>query len=149
MRSIIGLAFVIFPLVGCDLSNGPERPIMNFYRQAKERQHKFDRNQSIALDGLRCNYGVLPGSSGEGTFEQSSLVITDPDPRETQAVQVIVEPRVSGSFSDPAEPSPGFFKEQAQDIEDALKTHRYVAVFLLPKPIDKQAALSNGDKPSN
>ena len=148
MRSIIGPSVVILSLVGCRLPNAPERPIVAFYRQAKQRQHKFDRSQSIALDGLRCNYGMLPGSGGEGTFEQSSLVVTDPDSSETQAVQVIVEPRVSGSFSDPAEPSSEFLKQQAQDIEDALRTHRYVAVFLLPKPIG-EAAPSNGDKRPN
>lgn len=147
MRTFIGLALGILSLVGCAPS-GPERPIMTFYRQAKQRQQSFDPKQSITLDGLRVDYGVLPGSSGEGTIDQSSLVVTDPNPRETMAVQVIVEPRVSGSFLDPAVRSLEFLKQQAMDIDDALKTHRYVIVFLLPKPNDEQATPPDGDKPS-
>jgi hypothetical protein len=104
---------------------------MKFHRQAKQRQ--IDPNQTIALDGLKVNFGVLPSSNGAGTFEQSSIIVSDPDVRESHAVQVIVEPRVSGSFSDPAKASPDFLRQQAKDIESALKTHRYVGVYLLPK----------------
>ena len=51
------------------------------------------------------------------------------------------------SFADPAEPSPEFLREQEEDREDALRTHRYTSVFLLTRP--RQAVQGNGDKPSN
>lgn len=73
-------------------------------------------------------------------------MVTDPNPLEAQAVQVIVDPRVSGSLLDSAKPSPEFLAEQAKDVKDALRTHRYAAVYLLPKPIDEQAGDGNGGK---
>lgn len=133
MKALIGLAILILPLAGCTLPRGTERPIMKFYHEAKQRQKKFDPEKPISLDGLKVDQGVLPGSRGAGTWEQSSLVITDPDPRETHAVQVIVEPRVSGSFLDPTRRSPEFLADQSKNIEEALRTHRYEAVYLLPK----------------
>ena len=131
MKTLIILGSLILALSGCAVDRDADRPIMKFYREAKQRQ--IDPNQSIALNGLKWNFGVLPKSRVTETYEQSSLIVTDPNPEETHAVQLIVEPRVSGSFLDPVEPSLEFLRQQAMDIESALKTHRYVNVYLLPK----------------
>jgi hypothetical protein len=141
MRKLIRFAIVVLlPLTSCATLPDKARPIMKFYHDAKQRERNFDPEKPISLVGLKAEYGILPGSKGAGTWKQSSLVITDPNPRETHAVQVIVEPHVSGSFLDPTERSPEFLAQQVRDIEDALQNHRYVAVYLLPKPTDEQAA---------
>lgn len=56
---------------------------------------------------------------------EDSILVSDPTSPESGVVQVIVDPRVSGSFLDPQEPSPEFLIELRTDTKNALRTHRY------------------------
>lgn len=151
MRKTLAIIACFLCVVGCASSTtDSNRPLINFYRHALKRVKSPESNQEIDLAGLKISDGVLPGCPRFPSVDESSIIVSDPDPNEHQAVQVIVSPRVSGSFADPVEPSPEFLREQDEYREDALRKHRYTGVFLLHKRQQaEQSGQGDGDKPSN
>jgi hypothetical protein len=67
-------------------------------------------------------------------WDESSIIVMDAAAEGGEAVQVIVSPRVSGSFLDPLEPSQQSSREQTQATREALKHHRYTGVFRTKAP---------------
>lgn len=59
-------------------------------------------------------------------------MVSDPDPNEKEAVQIIINPRVYGSMLD-EEPSDEFLRLLESNTRNALKSSRYLVVQLLPK----------------
>jgi hypothetical protein len=151
MRRIPAIIACILCVAGCAKSTpDTNRRLITFYQQAVKRSKSPESNQPIDWLGLKLSDGTLAGCPRFPNIDESSIIVSDPDPNEHQAVQVIVSPRVSGSFADPAVPSQEFLRQQAEDREDALRKNRYTGVFLLAKPqLAEQVATSNGDKPSN
>ena len=133
MKRVLVISALILCFAGCANNSNSNRRLVTFYRQALERSKLPESNKPIDLQGLTLSDGVLPGCPRFPSADESSIIVSDRDPAEAHAVQVIVEPRVSGSFLDPVEPSPEFRREQAEELEDALKNHRYTGVFFLTK----------------
>lgn len=104
-----------------------------FYQQAKARQHHSPSPRKVNLDGMQLEERLLPGCPVRPGPDESALAITSPDPRETRAVQIIVSPRTSGGFLDPSEPSAEILRERQADLQSALQTHQYIAVYLLDR----------------
>jgi hypothetical protein len=102
-----------------------------FYKQARDRQ----QHRSIVapdLSGLHFALGSGVRAQHFPSVVESAIVVSDPALPERGAVQVIVYPRVSGSFLDPANPSPEFLTQLNADTENALKTHEYRDVYWIP-----------------
>ena len=111
--------------------------IREFYQSAKLRQQHFPSQVKLNLTGLRVQERMLPGCPRPPGADESALVITSTDPRESTAVQIIVTPCVPGSYLDPVEPSAEFLQEREEDVRWALRTHRFVGVYLLDKPTER------------
>jgi hypothetical protein len=133
MKRFLFISAFIICVAGCVNNSNSNRRLITFYQQAVERSKSPESIKPIDLQGLTLSDGVLPGCPRFPSVDESSIIVSDRDPAESHAVQVIVAPRVSGSFLDPAEPTPEFLREQATDLEEAIKNHRYTAVYLLPK----------------
>ena len=146
MKRTLAIIVLILCVAGCANTSNSNRRVITFYRQAVQRLKSPESNRPIDLQGLVLSDGFLPGCPRFPSIDESSIIVSDPDPTEAQAVQVIVAPRVSGSFLDPAKPSPEFLREQVEDREDALKNHRYTGVFLLAKPRGKQVSRTGGKR---
>jgi hypothetical protein len=134
MQRLLGFVLFSFAVVGCASTAKSDRRIIGFYQQALKRSETGDKSRTVCLDGLDVTDGVLPGCPRFPSFEESGIVVTDPNPSEREAVQLIVAPRVSGSMLDPAELSPEFVKQQSLEQKDALKSHDFTGVYLLPRP---------------
>ncbi|WP_265594303.1 hypothetical protein [Haloferula sp. BvORR071] len=106
---------------------------MRFYEQALKRSRIGDRRTPVDFSGLQVESGSLPGCPRYPDFEESSLVISDSDPAEREAVVVIVNPRVSGSFLDPSVKDEEYLREMKEEEEKALRNSRYTGVYLLPR----------------
>lgn len=130
-------------IAGCASDGHADRKIIAFYKQARERLRSSSVSRPVDLDGLTFTGGVLPGSPKYPEVNESSIIVSDPDPSSRQIVQVIVSPRVSGSFLDPEEPSPEFLRQIAASEEEALRTHQYTGVILGSKPQAEQGADGN------
>lgn len=144
MKRILTIIALILSVTGCAHTSNSNRRLVIFYRQAVQQLKSPEYNKPINLQGLTVTNGVLPGCPRLPSVDESSIIVSDPDPAETQAVQVMITPRVSGSFLDLAGPSPEFLREQAADCEDALKNHGYTGVFLLVKLKAEQVSRGNG-----
>jgi hypothetical protein len=86
-----------------------------------------------ALATLDVAISSIPGSGRYPAIEESSIIVSDPKSEERYVVQVIVNPRVSGSFLDPKEPTAEFQAKLAHDTRRALESSRYMAVTLCRK----------------
>lgn len=94
----------------------------------------------INLEGLEVRNGGLPGrpminDPGRGTRsggrvygDSSTVLVCDADLTVKEAVEVVVSPRVSGSFEDPANPTPEFLAERREAARKALATSGYLSV---------------------
>ncbi len=84
------------------------------------------------LAGLIVQPRALPGLPQYPSIDESCIVVADPDPAVPEAIQLIVSPRISGSFLDPLNPIAEFLQQQQEDTIEALQKHRYTGVYLLP-----------------
>ncbi|MEK7950693.1 hypothetical protein [Luteolibacter soli] len=123
---------LIATITGCATDPAKERPILRFYEQARKRAKTGDTRSPVDLTGLQITDGALPGCPRYPTFEESALIVSDPEDR--QAVQIIVNPRVSGSFLDPAKKDEAFLREMRAEQERSLRQSRYTGVYLLARP---------------
>jgi hypothetical protein len=119
---------------GCSTAARSRPPLQVFYEQAKKRCRTGDLHSDISLAGLRFAEGTASNVVKGPKWDESSIIVTDAAGSSAEAVQVIVYPRVSGSFLDPREPSEEFLREQAQATEEALRRHRYTGVFRIQNP---------------
>src|SRR6476646_4397396 len=95
------VAFAIH-FTGC--ATGLERrgPLDEFYRYAKARM-AGRTTAPPPLGTLDVAISAIPGCGGYPAIDESSIIVSDPASKDPRAVQVIVNPRVSGSFLDPTE----------------------------------------------
>lgn len=126
------IVFALFALCSCG-STRSERPIVRFYQEALKRSRNHERVPPANATGLQVKLGWIPGAKRYAGGTEDSIVISDPDPKETQVVLIIVEPRVSGSFLDPEEPSDDFVRMLETNARFALRNSRCRVVELLPK----------------
>ena len=120
--------FIFALIASCASAPKVSARLNAFYEQARHRQQ---RKSNVAPDPSGLHF-VLGTGVGAGRFpseNESAIVVSESAFPERGAVQVIVHPRVSGSFLDPADPSPDFLDQQKADIEHALKTHEYRDVY--------------------
>lgn len=111
-------------ITGCATTPKGSARLHAFYKEARKRQmhHRIDE---IDLGGLNFMLGDYEKTQRFPPESEDSILVSDPTSPESGVVQVIVDPRVSGSFLDPQEPSPEFLIELRTDTENALRTHRY------------------------
>jgi len=120
-------------MLGSCSSTRSARPIMRFYQEALKRARNHERFPAPNAAGLQVKLGWIPGASRYAGGTEDSIVISDPDPTEKQAVLIIVDPRVSGSFLDMEEPDDEFLRMLEANARQALGNSRYRVVELLPK----------------
>ena len=150
MRPVLAVLLSL-GIASCAHRTPPPTVLQTFYRAAKEREGKPDRKSlpQVDLAGLHVELGVLPGTPNspqarrarlavlpKGPVEEGmdGVIVSSSDPREPNVVQVIVWPRVSGSMLDSVEPTEEFRREMENSAREALETHCYSGVYLLPKP---------------
>ena len=134
------LLFVVVFVSSCTPARhaGQEQGVIReFYQSAKLRQQHFPSQVKLNLTGLRVQERMLPGCPRPPGADESALVITSTDPRESTAVQIIVTPRVPGSNLDPAVTSDEFVRQREDDLLRALQTNRFVGVHLLDRPAER------------
>gem|GEM_PF-3991107 len=129
---IVVILLLLFALSSCRSTETP-RPIVRFYREALKRSQRPDKNPPADATDLRLKTGWLPGAKRYPRWDEDSIVISDPDPHENEAVLIIVNPRVSGSFLDTEYPDDEFLKMLELNARYALEHSRYLVVQLLPK----------------
>jgi hypothetical protein len=136
MKPFVGELMVLAALLqcGCSTAERPRPPLQVFYEQAKERLRTGDLHSKLSLDGLRFFEGTPAHAPKAPNWDESSIIVADAAGSSAAAVQIIVHPRVSGSFLDPQFPSDDFLREQAHATEDALRHHRYTGVFRIQNP---------------
>lgn len=127
MRTALAI-FIPFVLTSCATTLERGRPLDEFYRYAKARSAGRTRASPPALDNLSFTLSAIPGCGRYPNDDESSILVTDPNFPGQYGVQVIVTPRVSGSFLDPEGPTTEFLAELAQETRRALESSRYVAV---------------------
>jgi hypothetical protein len=128
MKTAFLLALAIVH-TGCQ-SVDSSRPIIRFYREALKRSR--DPEHVANANDLVVRLGCLTGCKRLPRFDENAIVVSDPDPKEREAVQIIVNPRVYGAMLD-EEPSDEFLQLLEDNTRHALKNSRYVIVQLLPK----------------
>ena len=118
----------------CSTAARSRQPLQVFYEQAQKRCRTGIIRSDVSLAGLRFAQAVPSNAVNRLQWDESSILVTDAAAQSGEAVQVIVNPRVSGSFLDPQEPSEEFLREQAKATEEALRHHRYTGVFRIKNP---------------
>ena len=118
----------------CSTTGRSRPPLQVFYEQAKKRCQTADTLSNIDLAGLQFTEAMSSNAMKGPKWDESSIIVMDAEGSTTGAVQVIVHPRVSGSYLDPQEPSEEFLREQVRATGEALKRHRYTGVFRVQNP---------------
>jgi hypothetical protein len=94
MKTAFLLALAIVH-TGCQ-SVDSSRPIIRFYREALKRSR--DPEQPANADDLVVRLGCLPGCKRYPGGDEDAIAVSDPDPNEREAVQIIPDSEVRQRF---------------------------------------------------